>query len=86
MGDTFQEIEDGVNLFVRLASMLSGLIPGLSFLTPYISLFPTLIQAVNTVKGSVPGQSTTSAVSAVQAHLTPGQPNAQVLAPDTSAG
>jgi hypothetical protein len=84
MGNTTQEVEDALNAVQKLVPLL-GLIPGFSSLTPFIGLLPVAIQAVDTVAKST-GVPTTTAVTTVAAHLTPGMPNAPALGAVQPAG
>lgn len=62
----------------KLLPVLGMFIPGLGAITPFLSLLPVAIQAVDTVQQAT-GSTTEAAHAAVVQTLTPGQPGAPAL-------
>lgn len=77
MTDLTSTIEDGIEQSLPLIALLIRAVPALSPLAPFITLLPTVIDAVKHVQAT--GVSSAAAVNAVQAHLIPGAPNAPAL-------
>jgi len=70
-------VEDTIERALPLLGILVRFVPGLAPLAPYLSLIPTLIDAVRQVQAA--GSTQPQALNSVAAHLIPGSPNAAAL-------
>jgi len=73
---TIQAVDEGVAIGQQLIPFL-GLIPQLA---PYIGALQALFGAISTVGHALPGATPSQVNNVVANHLTPGAPNAPVLA------
>jgi hypothetical protein len=78
MGDTAKEIEDGLQTAGSMLPALFAIIPGLSFLQPYLPLLTVAIEAVEKIRQAT-GSSQSAAITQTASHLTPGMPNSPDL-------
>lgn len=77
-----QDIQDALvhaqSTLPQLLGFLSNFIPQLRAILPFLNLLPVAIQGVAAVQQAT-GMNTPNAIGVVQAHLTPGQPDAPAL-------
>jgi lysozyme family protein len=89
MADVLNEVEgalEGANkILPTIIGVLGTFIPQLRVLTPFLSLLPNVIQAVQAIQTAT-GADHGAAASAVINHLTPGAPNSPVLSGPAQGG
>jgi len=84
MGNTIQEVEDGLKAAQEFLPLLIGALapvfPAAASLQPFLQLIQVAISGVEVVAQAT-GQTTAASVGEVANHLTPGQPNSPSLSP-----